>query len=127
MTEEALSDLGGRAAGARSFWTPVAAALSAVAASLCCILPVLAAVGGIGSAALGSAFEPYRPWFIGLTVLLLGWGYYQAFVRSRAVECADGTCRVPASVKVQRWLLVAATAVSAAAISVPWWVEYVFG
>lgn len=112
---------------ARSLWAPAAASLSGVAASLCCVLPVLAAVAGIGSAATAAAFEPYRPWFIGLTGVFLAWGYYESFFRAKAVECADGTCRLPTGVKVQRWLLVAATLLATVAISFPWWVAYVLG
>lgn len=105
----------------------MAAALSGVAASLCCILPVLAAVGVIGSAAIASTLERYRPWFIALTAILLSWGYYGAFFQSRAVQCADGTCRLPAAVKFQRWLIVLATLVAATAISFAWWIGYVLG
>lgn len=108
-----------------SLWTPATAAVTGIAASLCCILPVLAAFGVIGSAALAGAFQRYRPWLIGLTAVLLGWGYYRAFLRSKPVECADGVCRLPAPVGLQRWLLVVATVVAVAAISLPWWVGYI--
>lgn len=127
MSDKAISEIEGRPVGARSLGAPLAAVLSSVAASLCCILPVVAAFGGVGSAALASTFEPYQPWLIALTVIILAWGYYEAFFRSKAVACPDGTCRVPARVRVQRRLLVAATVVAAVAITFPWWVGFVLG
>jgi mercuric ion transport protein len=111
----------------RSVWAPLGAVLAGVAASLCCILPALAAFAGVGSAAAARAFQPYRPWLIGLTAILLGWGWVQAFVRARAVECADGSCRLPASVRIRRWLVVGATVVATVAVTFPWWVTWILG
>jgi mercuric ion transport protein len=51
---------------------------AAVAASLCCITPVLALVGGIsGIASSFSWIEPYRPYLIGATVLVFAFAWYQ--------------------------------------------------
>ncbi len=51
---------------------------AAVAASLCCITPVLALLGGIsGIASAFSWIEPYRPYLIGATVLVFGFAWYQ--------------------------------------------------
>lgn len=52
--------------------------IAAVGASLCCITPVIAIVAGMGG--LASAFswlDPFRPFLIGLTVLVLGFAWYQ--------------------------------------------------
>lgn len=44
--------------------------LTAIAASLCCITPVLALIAGSSRLATTfSWFEPFRPYFIGLTGL----------------------------------------------------------
>ncbi|RMG23683.1 MAG: mercuric transport protein MerTP [Bacteroidetes bacterium] len=60
--------------------------LTAIAASLCCITPVLALVAGAsGMAATFSWLEPLRPYFIGLTVLVLGFAWYQK-LRPRTAE-----------------------------------------
>ncbi|MBI4512607.1 MAG: hypothetical protein HY702_00715 [Gemmatimonadetes bacterium] len=112
---------------AGSVWPSVAGLFSGIAASLCCILPVLAAFAGIGSAALAGAVRVYRPWLIGLTVIVLGFGYYDAFLRRRAVVCEHGTCRLPGRVKTQRVLLVVATVIAGAAIGFEWWGPYVLG
>lgn len=55
-----------------------ASLLAAVTASLCCITPVVAFVAGIsGFASTFSWLEPFRPYLIGLTVILLGFAWYQ--------------------------------------------------
>ncbi|GAA4388902.1 mercuric transport protein MerTP [Hymenobacter koreensis] len=52
--------------------------LAALAASLCCITPLLAIVGGLGGvAATFSWLEPLRPYLIALTVGVLGFAWYQ--------------------------------------------------
>lgn len=63
--------------------------LSAIAASLCCITPVLALIAG--SSGIASAFswlEPARPYLIGATVLVLGFAWYQKLKpKKRDVNC----------------------------------------
>lgn len=55
-----------------------AGVLTAIAASLCCITPVLALVSGAsGIASAFSWMEPARPYLIGITVLVLGFAWYQ--------------------------------------------------
>lgn len=64
------------------------AILTAVAASLCCITPVLAFVAGIGGmASTFSWLEPFRPYLIGLTVAFLGLAWYQKLKTSKATDC----------------------------------------
>ena len=52
--------------------------LTALAASLCCITPLLAVVGGLGaSASAFSWLEPFRPYLMALTVGVLGFAWFQ--------------------------------------------------
>lgn len=52
--------------------------IAAIAASLCCITPVLVFIAGIsGAASTFSWLEPIRPYLIGVTVLVLGFAWYQ--------------------------------------------------
>lgn len=81
----------------------VSAIAAALGASVCCTLPIVVAVLGVGSAALGATLAPLTPWFTGLTVLLLGFAFYRAY---RPVKCEPGaTCAVPASRRRQRLIL----------------------
>ena len=65
--------------------------LAAFAASLCCITPVLAVLGGLGGIASTFSFlDPLRPYLIGVTALVLGFAFYKAYkpVKEGDVECA---------------------------------------
>lgn len=64
-----------------------AGVFSAIAASLCCITPVLALISGAsGAASAFSWMEPYRPYLIGLTALVLGFAWYQKLKPRTAEE-----------------------------------------
>ena len=82
--------------------------LSALAASSCCILPLVLFSLGISGAWIANltALAPYKPYFAAATLGLLGYGYYLVYVRpSRA--CADGSCARPLPnrlVKLSLWL-----------------------
>lgn len=66
----------------------VAGLLTAVAASLCCITPVLALLGGAsGLASSFSWIEPFRPYLIGLTVLVFAFAWYQKLKPQKQVDC----------------------------------------
>lgn len=69
---------------------------SAIAASICCLGPLLLAVLGLGGGALFLKFEPYRPLFAVLTVLFLGAAFFQAYRRVPPNDCAPGAeCALP--------------------------------
>jgi copper ion binding protein len=66
--------------------------LSAIAASLCCITPVLAFISGAsGMASTFSWMEPARPYLIGITVLVLGFAWYQK-LKPRTAEEIQCVC-----------------------------------
>jgi len=100
------------------------AVIAAIAASLCCILPVAVALLGVGSAALGAKFEPFRPWLAGLTVIFLGIAFYQAY---KPVECEPGeACAVPASRRRHRIALWIVAAVAVALMAFPYYASWLF-
>lgn len=54
--------------------------ITALAASICCVTPVLAVLAGTtGLASTFSWIEPFRPYLIGFTVLVLAFAWYQKF------------------------------------------------
>jgi len=66
------------------------AIFSALAASLCCITPVLAVLAG--SAGLASTFSwlaPARPYLVALTIGILGFAWYQYLRRRKSLPAAD--------------------------------------
>lgn len=77
----------------------VSSVVTAVVESLCCIGPALLAIVGVGSLGFFGALESYRPYFIGLTAVLIALAFYLTY-RKKEVMCEDGTCKV---VKAGKW------------------------
>lgn len=62
--------------------------LTATAASLCCITPILALIAGTSSvASTFSWLEPFRPYFLGLTILVLGFAWFQKLKPKKKIDC----------------------------------------
>src|ERR1700745_3117444 len=66
--------------------------LGALAASSCCILPMVLFGLGVSGAWIGNftRLAPYQPCFIAVTLVFLGAGYRLVYRSSRLV-CTDGT------------------------------------
>jgi mercuric ion transport protein len=61
---------------------------SAIAASLCCITPVLALIAGSGSIASSFTWiEPARPYLIGLTIVVLSFTWFQKLKPKPIDDC----------------------------------------
>jgi mercuric ion transport protein len=100
---------------------------SAVAASICCIGPLVLALLGLGGGALLLRFEPYRPFFLVATGLLLGGAFYVMYRRPRAEECEPGSaCARPTSRKGQKLVLWIVTVVVVLAAAFPYFSRFVF-
>lgn len=68
-----------------------AGVFAAIAASLCCITPALAVLGGLGGIASTFSFlEPLRPYLIAITVVVLGFAFYEAYKPKKEpdIDCA---------------------------------------
>ncbi|WP_088341705.1 mercuric transport protein MerTP [Robiginitalea sediminis] len=62
--------------------------LTAFTASLCCTTPVLALISGTGGiASTFSWIEPFRPYLIGLAVVMLGLAWYLKLKPKTDVDC----------------------------------------
>lgn len=64
---------------------------TAIAASVCCITPVLALIAGAsGIASTFSWVEPIRPYLIGITILVLAFAWYQKLKpeTQQEIDCA---------------------------------------
>lgn len=97
----------------------VGSVVTAVVASLCCIGPAVLAIAGAGSLSAFSAFETYRPYFIGVTVLLLGSAFYLTY-RKREVKCEDGSCKIQGAGKWNKLGVWSAAIIAVLAISYPY-------
>ncbi len=73
-----------------------ASVLASVGASLCCVVPLVFVMAGLGGSWLSTlrVLEPYRPVFMVVAIGALAIGYWQIF-RARAA-CAPGDqCAAP--------------------------------
>ena len=57
--------------------------LAALIASACCWLPLLLVTFGVSAAGVSAQFESVRPYFLALTAVLLGAGFYFSYFRRR--------------------------------------------
>ena len=79
--------------------------LTAIAASLCCITPVLALIAGTsGLASTFSWLEPLRLYFIGLTILVLGFAWVQKLNTKKQIDCNCETEEKPKFIQSKMFL-----------------------
>lgn len=84
-----------------------ASILSAVAASLCCITPVLALISGTsGVASTFSWMKPFRPYLLGITILVLAFAWYQKLKPRTAeeIQCACEEDEKPPFMQTKKFL-----------------------
>jgi|TARA_R110000751_G_scaffold307521_1_gene429237 copper chaperone CopZ len=63
---------------------------AAVAASSCCIPPVIALIAGVGgSASALSWMEPFRPYLIGLAIVAIGYAWYAYLKPKKDDDCCE--------------------------------------
>ncbi len=110
---------------ANKSWVP--GLIAALAASLCCITPVIAFLGGIGSIALSFAWiEPARPYLVSFTIIVFAFAWYkQLSQKSKADDCG---CEVKAvSFWQSKKFLLIVTVLSAVLITLPYYSCYLYG
>jgi mercuric ion transport protein len=93
--------------------------LGALAASSCCILPLVLFSLGVSGAWIGNFTQlaPYQPYFIAATIGFLGYGYWLVY-RSSKLACADGdACARPLPNRLVKVGLILATVLVVAALS----------
>jgi mercuric ion transport protein len=93
--------------------------LGAIAASSCCIAPLVLFSLGISGAWIGNltALAPYQPYFIAATLACLGYGYWLVYRPSKVV-CAEGSaCAQPLPNHIVKAALVLATVLVAGAMA----------
>ena len=92
--------------------------LGALAASSCCILPLVLFGLGVSGAWIGNftRLAAYQPYFLAATLACLGYGYWLVF-RSSKLACADGeACARPLPNRIVKASLIVATMLVIAAL-----------
>ena len=103
--------------------------LGALAASSCCVIPLVLLSFGVGSAWMGTltALAPYNAYIVAFTLACLGAGFYLVYRKPKAV-CADGAyCAEPMSSRVVKTGLWVATVLIVVAMVLPKAVTTFFG
>lgn len=96
--------------------------MASIAASACCIGPIIFALLGVSSAGIFTRLEAYRPFIGGVTLVLLGAAYYVVYKKKPAVECATGSyCAKPQSDVWNRRILWTATLLILGFLTFPYW------
>lgn len=101
---------------AKQSWFLAGGFLSAVAASLCCIGPLVAVAAGASTFATAGWFDHWRPAFLAVTgaLMVAAWGLA---IRARRVACSDASCPAP---RAGTWTILAiSTLLAGAAAAFP--------
>lgn len=99
------------------------AVFAAIASSLCCVLPLIAVVFGLGAFGAVSAFDTLRPYLLVLAFAALAFSFYSIYFRRE--KCAEGeACATKPVNKInQLFLWVGLLAISAFALA-PYYTGY---
>lgn len=106
----------------RSLWAGIA---TAIAASVCCVGPLVLLALGVSGAWIAqlTTLEPLRPVFVGVTLLFLSLAFHKLYIEPRA--CAPTkACAAPAALRRQRaafWLVALSVL---ALLAFPWYVQF---
>ena len=101
----------------------IAGIFAAIAASLCCITPVLAFLGGAsGLVSSFSWIEPYRPYLIVATVLIFAFAWYQKLKPQKQVDC-DCETDNKKSFRQSKLFLVIVTVIAALLLAFPYYAK----
>jgi mercuric ion transport protein len=96
--------------------------LAAIAASMCCIAPILALVAGAsGAASSFSWIEPARPYLIGLSAVTLGFAWYQKLKPQKVASCCVNEPKKKTSFLNSKGFLVSITVVSILLTAFPYY------
>ncbi len=100
----------------------IAAVIAAIGASLCCIGPLVLLGLGIGGTWISNltALEPYRPIFIGITLVFLFLAFRKLYLVPR--QCAPGdACAIPSTLRNQRIIFWVVTVLMIALLAFPYY------
>lgn len=104
--------------------------LAGIAASACCVGPLVLLLLGFSGAWLGnlSALEPYRPAFIGIAFVALLIAYQRIYRPKLKQSCGQGeTCAKPQTNKLYKWLFIGVLVVVLTSIVSPYLVPFIYG
>ena len=102
--------------------------LAALGAASCCVVPFALFTLGISGAWIGNltALEPYKPYVAGVTLALLGYGFWHVYFKPKP-PCEDGSyCARPQSAWTTKAVLWLGLAVAILALTIDWWAPWFY-
>lgn len=100
------------------------AIITAIASSLCCVLPLIAVVFGLGAFGVAAVFDTARPYMLIAAFAALGFGFYRLYFRRE--ECAEGeSCATKPASRVNKVFLWFAAVVIVAFALAPYYTGYI--
>lgn len=110
-------------------WSIIGGILAAIGASLCCAGPLVLLSIGVSGAWIANLTEldPYRPYFIGLVILLFAWAGWQLFkapLTGTAPCSPEDICANPTVLRNRRVLFVIAAVIAVALVLSPYWIIF---
>ncbi|AAZ97292.1 putative mercuric transport protein [Thiobacillus denitrificans ATCC 25259] len=99
----------------------IGGAIAAVAASLCCVGPLVLVMLGIGGAWVANlaVLEPFRPYFLGAAVIALFFAWKKIY-RAPAAACTPASlCAMPQTNRVYKMMFWVVAALVALALIFP--------
>jgi mercuric ion transport protein len=107
--------------------TLIGGVLAGIGASACCVGPLLLLSLGIGGAWIAhlTALEPYRPVFIVLTALFLGWTFWKLYLVPQSCAVGDD-CIADRTRNVQRILFWVLLPIVLLLVVSPWILPYFY-
>ena len=104
-------------------------ALAAIVASLCCLGPLVLVSVGISGAWISNltAFEPYRPYTIGVALIFMGLAYRKIYRAPAPEACEPGTlCAVPQTRRIYKVMFWVVSAMVLVALMFPYTARFFY-
>ena len=103
--------------------------LGALAASSCCIVPVVLFSLGATGAWIGNlaSLAPYQPVFVTVTAGFLGTGFYMVYRGPKAASVQGAPCARPIPARIVKAVLWSSVALTAAALAFPYAAPVILG
>jgi mercuric ion transport protein len=103
-------------------WPLLGGVVAAITASLCCIGPLVLVMLGIGGSWIAnlSALEPFRPYFLGASLIFLFFAWKKIYRDSAKVCVPDSLCALPQTSRVYKLLFWMAVVLIGLALASPY-------
>ena len=100
--------------------TMVGSVAAAIAASICCVGPLIAVMLGVGSLSAASKLQEWRPLLLGVTFVLLALAWHLTYRKPNAEACRQrGACATRSGTKGGKVILWITTILAVALAAVP--------